>query len=158
MYLFQLEWNIFLKTHFYNFLQRLPPDSTAVGPPDVLREMVQEHCVNPGAGIYGISLFYIHVISRNKLWNNIYNDDVCVQEILEDQRLWDERLEMYESITFVWKFTDMLYHSRTDLMSSSSDCLDSLDTEFLKAADTQTHVCATFSTNCAKFWILNVKL
>ena len=30
--------------------------------------------------------------------------------------------------------------------------------EFLKAADTQTHACATFSTNCAKFWILNVKL
>ena len=29
--------------------------------------------------------------------------------------------------------------------------------EFLKVADTQTHVCATFSTNCAKIWILNCK-
>ena len=30
--------------------------------------------------------------------------------------------------------------------------------EFLKVADTQTHVCAKLSTTCAKFWILNAKL
>ena len=30
--------------------------------------------------------------------------------------------------------------------------------EFLKVADTQTHVYAKLSTTCAKFWILNVKL
>ena len=30
--------------------------------------------------------------------------------------------------------------------------------DFLKAADTQTHVCAIFSTTRAKFWLLNNKL
>ena len=32
------------------------------------------------------------------------------------------------------------------------------DAEFLKVADTQNHVCATFSTNCENIWILNAKL
>ena len=34
----------------------------------------------------------------------------------------------------------------------------SLLPEFLKAAATQTHVCAKFSTTCAKYWFLNAKL
>ena len=30
--------------------------------------------------------------------------------------------------------------------------------EFLKAADTQTHVCAIIFTTCSKFWLLNAKM
>ena len=30
--------------------------------------------------------------------------------------------------------------------------------EFLKAADTQKHICAKYTTTCAKFWLLNTLL
>ena len=63
-----------------------------------------------------------------------------------------------ETAKTMHKHCTHIAHTAHTLHTLHTHCTHIAHTEFLKVADTQTHICAKFSTSWAKFWLLNKQL